>query len=181
VQAVVRGQFTEAGLDTLIPTCITGGQPPSGCPSDQARLLRSEIVLPPYTRNGRAYFTTPPACPPSGRWRSTITLTYGDGVSSTVHPEQPCAPTRDATQPATPPPAVTRCRSRRRVTFRALARAGMRRISAVVRGRRIRLDPRRPVLDLGGLPRGRYTVRVSGSTRSGRRVAFTRRYRTCGG
>src|SRR4051794_21585647 len=39
VSAVVRGFVREGGVDALIPTCITGGQPPDGCPSDQSRLV----------------------------------------------------------------------------------------------------------------------------------------------
>jgi hypothetical protein len=168
VQAVVRGLLTEEGLDLRIPTCVTGGQPPGGCVSDQAFLLASELVLRPYVAAGRSYFTTPPSCPPSGRWRSEVALTYGDGVTERVFPEQPCEAGR---APA--------CRSRRRVVFRALARVGLRTISVVLRGRRLVLDPVRPVLDLRGLPRGRYTVRVRAVTRSGRRLGFVRRYRTC--
>jgi hypothetical protein len=173
VQAVVRGVLTPEGLDARIPTCLTGGQPPEGCAEDQARLLRSELALPALTRDGRSYFTTPPDCPPSGRWRSAVVLTFGDGVTERVFPEQPCAAAGEEPAPA------AECRSRRKIVFSALARVGLRSISAKLRGRRTRLDPRRPVLDLRGLPRGRYTVRVRAVTRSGRRVSFTRRYRTC--
>ena len=147
----------------LIPTCITGGQPPSGCPSDQATLLASELVLPP--RPG--YLTTPPACPASGHWESTVALTYADGVTERLVTQQPCSP----------PPAP--CRSRRQVVLAALARVGLRSITARYRGRRVVLDPRRPTIDLRGLPEGRYAVRITAITDSGKRLRFTRRYRTC--
>lgn len=175
VSAVIRGTFTAEGLDALIPTCVTGGQPPSGCPADQVRLLASELVVPPYVTPAGSYFTTPRTCPPSGRWRSQIVMTYADGVTERLFPEQPCAASGPAKEE--PPRA---CRSRRRVVFAALARVGLRSFTAILRGRRLRLDPRRPVLDLGGLPRGRYAVRVRAVTKSGRRLRFTRRYRTCG-
>lgn len=178
VMGIVRGFLTEDGLDARIPTCVTGGQPPEGCPDDQARLLRSEFAVPPYVAGGRSYFTTPPECPPSGRWRSTVTLSYADGVTERVHPEQPCDAATD-TSPATPQSPQSECRSRRQVVFRALARVGLRTITAALRGRRVRLDPRRPVLDLRGLPEGRYTVRVRAVTRRGTRLRFTRHYRTC--
>jgi hypothetical protein len=42
------------------------------------------------------------------------------------------------------------------------------------RGRRLRAP-----VDLRGLPRGRFTVRIVAVTRSGRRVTDTRRYVTC--
>ena len=171
VSAVVRGVFTDEGLDARIPTCITGGQPPEGCPFDQARLVQSELVVPPLVVAGRSYFTTPETCPPSRRWRSSIVMTYADGVTERLVTEQPCSPK----------PAEARdCRSRRRVAFGALARAGLRSITVSVDGRRRRLDPRRPVLDLQGLPRGRYPARIVATTKRGRRLEFTRHYRTCG-
>lgn len=167
VSGIVRGRFTDEGLDLLIPTCIAGGQPPDGCADDQARLLRSELVLPPYVAGERAYFTTPRECPATGRWRTKVRLTFDDATTEELLPEQPCQ--------APPQP----CRSRRRIVFRALARVGLRSIAATLRGRRVRLDPRLPVLDLRGLPGGRYTVRVAAVTESGRRLRFVRRYRTC--
>jgi alpha-D-xyloside xylohydrolase len=86
------------------------------------------------------------------------------------------------------PPAGERgsCRSRRSFTIRLrhprgdrLARARVfvdgKRVK-VLKGRRLRAR-----VDLRGLPRGRYAVRVEGVGRSGRRYVETRRYRTCGG
>ena len=174
VNAVIRGFFTEEGLDALIPTCIAGGQPPRGCPDDQARLLRNELVQPEYTVGGRTYFRTPPTCPPSGRWRTPVILTYADGVTERVFPEQPCRRARKGAAGA-----GTSCRSRRKVVFRQLARRRLRSITAVLRGRRIRLDRRRPALDLSDLPEGRYTVRITAVTRQGKRLRYVKRYRTC--
>jgi hypothetical protein len=185
VTAVIRGFFTPEGLDALIPTCVTGGQPPSGCPFDQARLVRSELVVPEYTVGDRTYFRTSPTCPPSGRWRTPVILTYADGVTERVYPEQPCEPSGGATGGAGTTAGSERpasaCRSRRRIHLAGLARRRLRSISAVLRGRRVRLDPRRPVLDLRGLPRGRYTVRIRAVTRGGRTLRVVRRYRTCTG
>lgn len=169
VSAVVRGYFTAEGLDALIPTCITGGQPPQGCPDDQARLRASELITPVIERDGRAYFRTPPTCPPSGRWSSPVVLVYADGVTERLFPEQPCDP------PAPP----KECRSRRQVVLEDLVRRRLRSITARYRGRRVRLDPRRPVVDLRGLRRGRYTVRITAKRRDGTRVRIVRRYRTC--
>ncbi len=171
VNAVVRGFFTAEGLDALIPTCITGGQPPEGCPTDQARLRASELVTPVIERDGRAYLTTPPTCPPSGRWQTPIVFTYADGVTERLVSEQPCEPPTAAAERA--------CHSRRRVMLSDLARRRLRTITARYRGRRVRLDPRRPVIDLRGLPRGRYAVRIVAVTRGGDRIRLVRRYRTC--
>lgn len=80
--------------------------------------------------------------------------------------------------PSTPAHA---CVSRRRFTLhldRRLRSATVRvagRVVAVRRGRRIRVP-----IDLRGLPRGSFRVRITGRTRTGRRVTSVRTYRTCG-
>jgi hypothetical protein len=80
--------------------------------------------------------------------------------------------------------ATRRCTSHRRFRIRLRAPRGqrLRSASVFVNGRRVRvLHGRRlraPV-DLRGLPRGRFTVRVTARTLSGRSVSETRRYRTC--
>ena len=53
-------------------------------------------------RNRRAYITTPPTCPESGKWTITATLTYRDGVTQTMRSDTPC------TRRADPPPARDR-------------------------------------------------------------------------
>lgn len=40
----------------------------------------------------RAYITTPPTCPASGRWTITARFTYRDGVVETAESGTPCAP-----------------------------------------------------------------------------------------
>ncbi len=109
---VVRGYIRGDDLDSPLPTCISGGSPPDGCPSDQASLLRNQLVIP--KRGG--YFTTPSTCPSSRAWRSRVKLYYGDGVLETVTTTQPCepAPTRLSVRPRR-----VRRLSRRRFRFRA--------------------------------------------------------------
>jgi hypothetical protein len=81
-------------------------------------------------------------------------------------------------------PSARPCRSRRNFTIR-LRRPKHGRIKVarvyvngkrvkVVRGRRLRAR-----VDLRGLPKGRYTVRVVVVTTRGKRIVETRRYRTC--
>jgi alpha-D-xyloside xylohydrolase len=73
-----------------------------------------------------------------------------------------------------------RCASRRR--FRIRLRRGLDSARVYVNGRRVRTLRGRRLrarVDLRGLPRGRFTVRVVGRTRSGRTLVATRRYRTC--
>jgi putative CocE/NonD family hydrolase len=91
------------------------------------------------------------------------------------------APALPAASDAPPLRFTPPCRSRRRFTIRlrrAFTRARVRvaggRVRVIRRGRRLRA-----IVDLRGRPRGVVRVRISGVTRSGRRVAHTRRYRTC--
>ena len=79
-----------------------------------------------------------------------------------------------------------RCTSRRAITFRSLVRRGTRIVSgrAVIRGRtrKVTTRGRRVTLDLRGLQRGTYRVRLvlrvrrAGTTRT---LRVTRRFRTC--
>jgi hypothetical protein len=81
-------------------------------------------------------------------------------------------------------PAPRRCTSRRSFRIRLrhprgdpLRRAVVyvnRRRVRVLRGRRLRAR-----VNLRGLPRGRYTIRIQARTRSGKRLTELRRYRTC--
>ncbi len=75
-------------------------------------------------------------------------------------------------------PSTKPCRSRRDFTIRLRGRVRVARVfvngrlKATVRGRRARID-------LRGLPKARYTVRVVVRTVTGRTIVATRRYRTC--
>jgi len=77
-------------LDGPVPTCITGGDPPSGCPLDELRLLANHLQIRELSVGDRNYGTTPPTCPSSGYWTLRVTLTYGDGSVDTVAPRAPC-------------------------------------------------------------------------------------------
>ena len=97
----------------------------------------------------------------------------------------PCRARTVSTGPALGLPASTpkrACTSRRRFTIRlprslrsAVVTVAGRRI-ATLRGKRLRAR-----VSLRGLPRGRYQVRISGRTRTGRRTLTVRTYRTCVG
>ena len=90
VHGFIRGNI----LDSPIPTCLNGGFAPRDCPSDQVALKGNVVDIPVYTRGGRSYFTTPPRCPASRRWRSPISFHYGDGSVERLVTEQPCDPAR---------------------------------------------------------------------------------------
>ncbi len=86
VRTVIRGRVST----TTVPTCLTGGQPPRGCPADEDAVVSSAIRFPPLRVAGHNYFTTPSICPPSGHWTTRIEYFYADGVADTVHTLQPC-------------------------------------------------------------------------------------------
>ena len=76
------------------------------------------------------------------------------------------------------------CRSRRRFTIhlREPKRGRLARARVYVNGKRVRVLRGRRLrarVNLRGLPKGRYTVRVVAVTTTGRRVTEKRRYRTC--
>ncbi len=84
-------------------------------------------------------------------------------------------------EPSGPAVEGRRCASRRR--FRIHLRKALRRATVTVAGKPARVKRRRgrltATVDLRGLPRGRFSVKIRGVTRSGRRVRSVRRYRTC--
>jgi hypothetical protein len=94
VMAVVHTYVRGTTLDGPVPTCLNGGNPPDGCPSDQFTLLANHLQIDPVRVGGRSYGTTPPKCPKSRRWRAPVTLYYADGSVNTVTPESPCRPAK---------------------------------------------------------------------------------------
>jgi hypothetical protein len=84
-----------------------------------------------------------------------------------------------------PLPSNRRCTSRRRFGIRLRAPEGQRLRSAkvYVNGKRVKVRRSggrlRALVDLRGLKKGRYTVKIVATTAQGRRVVSKRRYRTC--
>lgn len=162
--SVVRGYFRADGtLASPIPTCLNGGYVPNDCSFDQVSLLSNTLVVPRYTRGGRSYFTTPPTCPSSRRWRSPSTFRFAD-ATETLTPTQACHPAR--TRIAVAPRRVRRL-ARTRFRFQAEALLGGRwtRLSgALVRfaGRRARTNRQgRASIRLRFPALGRRRVRLS--------------------
>jgi hypothetical protein len=82
------------------------------------------------------------------------------------------------------PKATSRCRSRRtlRIRLREPSADPLVRAAVRVTGRRVRVVVGKRLtapVDLRNLPRGRYRVKISATTASGRVLRGTRRYRTC--
>ena len=83
-------------------------------------------------------------------------------------------------------PSARRCVSRRNFRIRLKQPRGLKLKSAVVtlNGRRVATRSGRRVtapVDLRGLPKGRFTVKISVTLTDGRKLSSTRRYRTCAG
>lgn len=97
---VVRTYIHGTTLEGPVPTCLTGGDPPSGCPFDQIILLANHLQTNVMTvgtgAHRRNYGTTPARCPKSHRWQTRVTLYYADGSVDHVVTEQPCTRRRRA-------------------------------------------------------------------------------------
>jgi hypothetical protein len=92
---VVRGKIRADGaIDWELPTCFPP-LPGAGCVDDYIIQLKTASRLAPYTRtkNGklRSYATTPPRCPASGHWRTTVRFWWADGAVDSVATKQPCS------------------------------------------------------------------------------------------
>ena len=113
------------------------------------------------------------------------------GLGDCSDTPEPVAPPRPAVRPVQPPaagvplPGNRRCTSRRRFPIRLRAPEGQRLRSAkvYVNGRKVRVRKVQgrltATIDLRGLRRSRYVVKVVAVTGQGRRVVSQRRYRTC--
>jgi hypothetical protein len=94
------------------------------------------------------------------------------------------ASTARSTQPVTPAlvglPSSRRCASRRKFTIHL--RRGLRRASVYVTGRKVRVIRGRRLrapVNLRGLPKGTFTVRIVATRTNGRRITGRRTYHTC--
>jgi hypothetical protein len=114
----------------------------------------------------------------SSAW-SVVAATAPPPAIATPPTAQPPASDEAATLPS-----AKRCVSRRRFRIRLRAPAGdaLRSARVMVNGRRVKVlrDKRLTApVDLRGLPKGRFRIQVVATTRSGRTLTSTRRYRTC--
>lgn len=102
--AVARTFFRNDGtVEGPVPTCIAGGSPPDGCPTDESALLSQSLttraISTGHGARRRNYLTTPKTCPRSRVWRTPVTLYYADGTVETVVTRQPCVPAKVARRP----------------------------------------------------------------------------------
>lgn len=89
--SVVRGQIRSDGsMEFASPTCFP--TPPTGCVDDHVLQTGATSFLPPYTSKKGSYATTPPTCPDTGYWTSTVDFWWKDGTFDHVVTRQPCNP-----------------------------------------------------------------------------------------
>jgi len=162
----------------------TPGGPPDGESAVRQLDYHLDAVLGP---GGRPFITTPSSCPASGRLSSRLSFTTADGNSYQVNDATSCQ--RESAfapggSPSTRSPSSTSnptCKSHRRFRIRLAhpRRARFRSIVVTINGRRTKLDPVAPIIDLRGLPKGNVTVKITATTTDGTRLISTRRYHTC--
>ncbi len=83
--------------------------PPGYPPGTKTSPKETDLTIQPYIGERGAFITTPPTCPRSGKWITTVTLYYEDGSTETVSDATPCERSR---------PAAKRKRSRRAIRRR---------------------------------------------------------------
>ncbi|HEV2814389.1 MAG TPA: hypothetical protein VGW10_14130, partial [Solirubrobacteraceae bacterium] len=108
IRTAGRTAVGDGSLTSTVPPV-----PAAPPPDPFLAILRVRVMLESYERNGRAFITTPPECPPGGMWTNRGTFTYRDGVEQTVASGTPCAATPPERRegeavPTEPPPP--RCR-----------------------------------------------------------------------
>lgn len=88
--AVVRGRIQpDNSVEFNTPTCFPSveGVP---CADDYMVQLKTNTLQAAYTRGGRSYATTPPACPRSGYWKWKARFWWSDGTVETVATKNRC-------------------------------------------------------------------------------------------
>jgi beta-glucosidase len=196
-QAMIEFDVTNAGSRAGIETPqVYVGAPPNNSIGEPPKWLRNftkvplapaqtrHVSLPLVTRDisywdsSRHQWAVQPGCHPvlvgaSAQDIRLLGVTVGDSPSCTV------TFGAAAVAPAPLPPGQT-CGSRR--DFVIHLRRGLRSATIYVNGHRVRVVTGRRLraqVDLRGLPRGRFTVRIVARTLAGRNVVSSRRYRTC--
>jgi alpha-glucosidase len=177
-------EAVETGVPPTRPLWLAYPGDAEAAKQDQEWLLGDDVLVAPVVDEGATarsvYF-------PRGCWRAVESGARYDGPrSASVAAPLDALPYffRCGTEPFA---AASRgsagrlprtCTSRRRFVIHL--RRGLSAVRVYVNGRRTRLLKRRRArVDLRGLPRGRFFVRVVGRTRAGRRYVAQRTYRTC--
>jgi hypothetical protein len=176
-------------LTLNLPSASVG----SGAPAFSVRRLVVEIGSAFLVAHKASYYLRVPAGCENGMHPDSL-LTFAregdpnmpltvDAVATMPCPRQPMV-SRAPVAPVVPP-APPSCRSARRFMIHIDPPKGVsyRRVSVTVDGRNVNVRRRggqiTAIVDLRGLPRGTYAVKVIATTGGGRRIVRTRLYRTC--
>jgi hypothetical protein len=206
LEFVARSAFVLSGeapygleLRTLLPTIATV----PGAPLASFDVISLELGTPNILGDlTSSYLMLPPSCPSGGlplRAKLTFGGSYG-GEREFGIPAETATATYDAHCPRMLAPAIGEavpgtggvvtapsnkvCVSRRDFRIHVLQIAGLtyRRVAVDVNGRRVKTVRGRRTsaqVDLRGLPKGRYTVRITVTTSTGRQLSGIRAYHTC--
>jgi hypothetical protein len=91
---VNRGRIRPDNSIVFTPQTCFPQPPAAGCADDYILQRKTATSIARYTRavNGRtrSYVTTPPRCPASGYWRTTVQFSWRNGAVDTVTSKQPC-------------------------------------------------------------------------------------------
>jgi hypothetical protein len=88
---VQRGKFNPDGsLEFNATTCFPAS-PTGQCADDYIVQLGSKTTIPVYTNAKGSYATTPPTCPDTGYWDTTVRFWWADDTTDSVVTRQPCS------------------------------------------------------------------------------------------
>lgn len=77
-------------LEFNTTTCFPAS-PTGECPDDYIVQLGSTTAIPAYTNASGSYATTPPTCPKTRYWTTTVSFWWADGSQDNVATTQPCS------------------------------------------------------------------------------------------
>lgn len=167
-RVVVRGKLTAETLDFDLATLP--GTPPEGG-ADRREDATYPVSIGP---SGRAWLTTPPVCPASGRWTFRVDYTFRNGEKVTKTADSPC----DRPGAPTGTPKLTFFRSQHaragragtmRVRASTATTAGLR---VAGRKRSVALAPGLNRVKLPALRRGTYRVTLTPAGGAARRATL---------
>lgn len=204
VEKIANGRYAnldgEGGEGPEIITQVPLVETVPGAPDMSIAAIELAVAGAASTASGRmsSYVTLPETCPHGGFPVKTELIFAGLGglAQQTVIGESkaPCLAGSQTSAPVETSVAGTGgavtllsnrvCLSRRDFTIHVRQMKGLhyRRVSVVVNGRRVavvRGSRSSANVDLRGLPKGRYVVRITVTTSTGRRITEARAYHTC--
>jgi hypothetical protein len=88
---VARGKMQPDGSLEFANTTCFPAPPAGGCADDYLIQLGTNSLIPVYTNAKGSYATTPPTCPATGYWETTVRFWWVDDTTDSVVSHQPCS------------------------------------------------------------------------------------------